>query len=174
MIRRSNHPVWLTFIALLTLCVLTSLTVSASASPGTGWELTSDTRPTNLEPGGKGLVEIEIFNIGAGIPNGKVTVTDILPPGLTAVNAGQVHFSTEEGTNAGVGYGIWRHSTGRQPWECTGAHVVTCTTEPGLSTFTVAGGGAGAAQPIQMAIAVNVASEPGVSGTFPNLVTVSG
>src|ERR1700684_1227523 len=175
MVRRSfDHSVRMTAITVaLAVCVSCSLSVvSASAAPGPGWEVTSNTRPTNLAPGGKGLVELELFDIGASAPNGKVTVTDILPQELTAINAGEEDFKSETGVNLGTGVGIYSHSSGHESWECSGSHVVTCVGEPGSPSFPIAGGGGGAGAPLYLAIAV--ASEPGASGTFQNRVTVTG
>jgi hypothetical protein len=176
--RSNNLPRPVGAVILLAFILLCVLSASASALPGAGWEATTKTRPTNLEPGGRGLVEIEIFNIGAGIPDGKLTVTDVLPAGLTALDAGEMMEAGEEGPYTGTTHGIVAHDPGgnqrhsNEPWECTGTHTVTCTSEPGLASFPIAGGGAGGGQPIQMAIAVEV--ESGLSGTFPNQVTVVG
>ena len=44
--------------------------------------------PTHLAPGAKGIVVVQVYNIGAGYSNGTVTMTDALPPGLEATSAG--------------------------------------------------------------------------------------
>src|ERR1019366_3307835 len=95
-----------------------------------------------------GTIAVEVFNIGAAESEGPITVTDTLPPGVTAKKAGEF---VEPGRNGGEGFG-------RDPriepgvWDCTGngagpppgvegATVVTCTSDPvGLATFQ---GGAG-------------------------------
>src|SRR4030088_477827 len=65
-----------------------------AGSPATvcapGWVLTSQTYPTNLPPGGRGTIVVDVLNVGEGASEGTVTVTDTLPPGLTAVEAGFV------------------------------------------------------------------------------------
>src|ERR1700684_1299428 len=160
----------------LTACVVCgSYTAIAGASPGAGWEVYSNTRPTNLPPGGKGRIEIEVFNIGAGAANSTVTVTDILPPGLTATNAGELNYKSEEGVDDGLGPGIYtKGSEHGEPWACSGTQVVTCTAEPGSASFPIANSGAGGGIAMRLAITVNVAFEPGVGGTFSNQVTVAG
>jgi hypothetical protein len=53
------------------------------------WALTSTSAPTNLPPGGEGKVIVTASNLGdAAMEGGKaaITVTDKLPPGLTATS----------------------------------------------------------------------------------------
>jgi hypothetical protein len=140
-----------------------------------GWEVWSNTRPTHIEPGAKGLVELAIFNIGGAAPTGKVTVTDVLPAGVTAIKAGHEAFAEELGTEIGLEHGINAHNTptGKDPWECSGTTVVTCTAEPGNETFPLAGGGAGAGHPMNVGILVEVADGT-TEGALPNEVTVVG
>jgi hypothetical protein len=139
-----------------------------------GWEVWSNTRPTHIEPGAKGLVEFAVFNVGGGVPTGKVTLTDVLPPGVTAIKAGQDYFSFGLGD-----FGLQHEITGRHsyaeedPWECTGTTTVTCTAEPGSATFPLAGGGAGAGHPMNVGILVEVADGT-TEGALPNDVTVVG
>ena len=173
MARGCTNRLWRAFtVTVVAVCVTCVCSVSgALASPGAGWEVFTNTHPTYLPPGGRGHVQLEIFNIGAGVPSGKLTVTDVLPPGLTEINAGEPEYKGSEG----VFYpGIWTRGSGHQLWECSGTHVVTCTSEPGSPSFPVVKGGAGAGAPLRLEIAVKVAPEPGVAGTFPNRVTVAG
>jgi hypothetical protein len=137
-----------------------------------GWEVTTRNYPTNLPPGGSGIVQIDVYNIGAGIPNHSVTVTDVLPAGLVATNAGEDIGNNEEGAHTGVPIGIKEHGL----WECTGTTVVTCTLEHAPS-FPLAAGGAGAGLAMQINIAVEVeasAKEGTKAGAEGNHVTVSG
>jgi len=55
-----------------------------------GWEITSTTYPTNLAPGSKGAVLVQPLNIGAASSSGQITITDTLPRGVTAIDAGAV------------------------------------------------------------------------------------
>ncbi len=102
-----------------------------------GWEVTSHSNPTDIPPGGRGYVVLDVFNVGAAnsVEGDPVTVTDVLPAGVTALYAG----------------GAFRKSS-QQTWDCTGngggaapgvvgASVVTCTNDP-LNQSTVPGAGA--------------------------------
>jgi hypothetical protein len=62
----------------------------AQAKPvsGTGWGLFSFAYPSNLQPGGVGVIQLNVMNNGAGASAGPVTVTDTLPPGTSAIKAG--------------------------------------------------------------------------------------
>jgi hypothetical protein len=118
-----------TSIVALIATVIAVLALSTSsafaAGEGPGWELTAHTYPTYLPPHGAGAVEINVFNVGAGPSKGKITLTDTLPEGLTATDAG----------------GLLRRSAGKEiigheRWLCTGnttggavlgASIVTCT-----------------------------------------------
>jgi uncharacterized repeat protein (TIGR01451 family) len=172
---RTDKPVRLTVIvALLMLFALGAVTSSADAAPGAGWEVMSNTRPSNLPPGEKGLVEIAVFNIGAATPSGKLTVTDTLPPGLTAITTGTLEqgLGQEEGQRTGLGHGILTPESGEDAWECGGTHVVTCTGEPSSPRFPDSRGGGGAGNPFYIGILVTV--DASAHGTSPNVVTVAG
>jgi hypothetical protein len=133
---------------------------------GPGFEINARTFPTNLAPGGHAIVAIDLYDIGALAPNGTITVTDTLPPGLTATEAGELQPGTEEGGGEGIGVGV-RHAN----WSCSGTTVITCTHDPSAA-FRLPNGGAGGGYAMQLGIAVNVA--PGTSGTLPNRVTAAG
>jgi hypothetical protein len=130
-----------------------SLTGTAmAAEEGAGWELSANTYPTNLIPSkapgeASGTIAVEVFNIGAANSSGTVTVTDRLPEGVHAKEAGRL-FSI--GREENVGFGVEARVT-PGVWDCTGngpgvapavagASVVTCTSDPaGLPS--IAGGG---------------------------------
>ncbi len=96
-----------------------------------------------------GLIAVNIFNVGAGSSSGRVTVTDVLPAGLRAKDAGELVRVGGEGFNGGWGV---EPQLGHAQWLCTGngpgvapklagASVVTCTNDPsGLQS--IPGGGA--------------------------------
>jgi uncharacterized repeat protein (TIGR01451 family) len=158
-----------TIVTTLTMCVSGLLSTSASAvTAGPGWELTARSYPTNFAPGGRGTIQIDVFNVGAASSNGTITVTDTLPPGMTAREAGEL-----EQLHGGL-----KPEIGHKLWECTGTTIVTCTNN--LENFeSFAGGGGGpnrAAGPNlqpEIGIAINVA--PGAKeGTETNHVTIAG
>jgi hypothetical protein len=140
------------------LAVGAALILSAPASAmetKPGWELTSTVYPTNLTPGGTGVIVDRVYNVGGASSSGTVTVTDTLPPGVKATSAGE---SESEGEFVG---GVW---------DCAGTHVVTCTNDPiGLPSIDVSQGQQGL-EYIHIAVEV----EPGVSGVATNEVTVAG
>jgi hypothetical protein len=132
------------FIASLITC-FSLLVGTAIAANAPGWEVDSRTEPTNIKPGGEGMIIDDVYNIGKGETSGTVTLTDQLPPGLEAVKAGPL---------AGFGYvsnetmeeyeaqdeeqesleSIGQVDEGieqQRVWDCSGATTVTCTTGPG-------------------------------------------
>jgi uncharacterized repeat protein (TIGR01451 family) len=109
-------------LLLAVLCSLASASAaSASASvsaPAPGWEIFTRATPTNLAPGGSGLIRVDAYNTGAAAGEAP-TVTDTLPAGVTATS-GTLSVGYEEGLGThGAGAG----------GECTVAsRIVTCTT----------------------------------------------
>jgi uncharacterized repeat protein (TIGR01451 family) len=123
--------------------VLVPGAAASPATPGAGWELTAHTAPTNLAPGGTGFIVISVYNIGAASSIGTVTVTDVLPPGMTATDAGLMH----------------EESIRHELWKCEGTTVVTCTNVPPMETLAGGGGGPRDQGPLfapQIGIAVTV------------------
>ena len=90
-------------------CSLTVFSgVAQAEGAGPGWVLSVNTSPTNLVPGSQGLIDIHLYNIGAQSSNGTVTVTDVLPPGLTATEVNHVPFFGHYDTNGE-----------NDPWHCS-------------------------------------------------------
>jgi hypothetical protein len=139
-----------------------------TAAPG--WELTANTIPTNLPLGGKGFVEINLYNVGAASSSGVVTVTDVLPAGLTATEAYGVNAA---GVPESSGLEEETHI-----WDCvvTENRTVTCAVTsplpPGSSYKFVSGLGEVTRRPYRLAIPVTVTSA--ASGIESNRVTVVG
>ncbi len=137
---------------LLAACALgvSAAPASGAQTPAPGWGLFSLAVPSNLPPGGTGVIQLDVTNNGAQASAGTVTVKDTLPSGTSAIKAGGVGnkaggvsyepepvptlgtdvFSTEEEE---ARYGGAR-------WVCTGngggvrgvagATAVTCTSNP--------------------------------------------
>jgi hypothetical protein len=153
---------------LLAVCALGFSGAPAFAvTAGPGWELTARSYPTNLPPGGSGLIEVDVANVGASPSTGTVTVTDTLPPGLIATNAGDLNqLGTQE--------------IGHSRWDCMGSTVVTCTNDPeGLPSLAGGGGGPtrsyiGPDRPQQQQIAIAVSVLPGARVSETNQVTIAG
>jgi hypothetical protein len=132
MIRRYRHIVRPALaVAVVSICMCGAFSEVASAmGSGPGWELTASSLPTSMPPGGEGNILVKVINIGAGASSGTTTVTDILPEGVKAVEAGGV-----TGAIKGYGDGIVELDS---EWQCggdglgggsgvDGASVVTCT-----------------------------------------------
>jgi hypothetical protein len=63
-----------------------ALTAPASAA-GPWWKLDAYSEPANLQPGGEGVIVVAANNLGDAPVNGvanPITISDVLPPGLTA------------------------------------------------------------------------------------------
>jgi uncharacterized repeat protein (TIGR01451 family) len=116
--------------------------------------------PTNLPPGGHGELEIELYNVGAKSSSGTVTVTDVLPAGLTATSAS--------------GNGDFGHV-----WDCSvegSGGIVTCTrtspVPPGMGEGTPNESTGGPVTADWMRI--DVAVSPGPARNETNRVSVVG
>jgi hypothetical protein len=118
---------------LVALCAFAAWSSPASAlnaAPGTGWAVAASVYPTNLPPGGKGDIQIDLVNTGAAPSEGPITVTDTLPPGVIATKAGGMEpapavvilSSEEEEENEKFNHGA--------RWHCTVAAAVICTSNP--------------------------------------------
>jgi hypothetical protein len=185
---RAHNTVWLAVtLAFLVACSWVSSGASASAfTAGTGWELTANSYPTNIPPGGRGGIAVDLMNVGARSSEGTITVTDTLPPGVTAIEAGELTSLKIFGDGvAEVGHSLW-DCTGNGPIPgpgVAGASVITCTNDPvkvpsikggggsfSLLGITVKAGGAEVAQINHVTIAGGGAPTP-ASTTDP--VTIS-
>jgi hypothetical protein len=154
----NTFPTWRgmrksSLLAALVACALAGTTISAGAETLTaapGWEVTPIAYPSHLKPGGKGYLVLAIYNVGKAASSGQFTVTDTLPEGVTATEAG---YTGDNGAN----------------WNCSaGGTTVTCTNNEGE-------GGMPSLPPGQvtwLAIAVDVSGS--VSGSGLNQVTVAG
>jgi hypothetical protein len=157
---RVRSAVLFALCALVALAGVCTLARSASAeTDGIGWEVMARTQPTNVPPGAHAIIQVTVFALGAGSPAGPITVTDTLPPGLTAEDAGGILAGTVAN---GIGIGI-EHKLA----QCSGSTVVTCTLNPsaGLPYFEE--------QHLQFELAILVHATGGPS-TVTNHVTVSG
>jgi uncharacterized repeat protein (TIGR01451 family) len=164
------------------LSMLFAAQAPAAITPSPGWAVTSRAYPTYLSPGGTGMVSIDLLNVGAADSSGNVTVTDALPPGLTAIEAGPLlNFGfieegyteyleeavEEEEEMGGVNYAGAGYE--ERVWSCAGTNVVTCTTRPGAK---------GILRPIvpgsDLRLGIQVQVAPGASGAGANVVSASG
>jgi hypothetical protein len=131
-----------------------SLPGSAGATAVTrapGWEITTTTYPTNLAPGSSGLVEMVLYNTGSEASSGTVTVTDTLPAGMVATEAGEIRS---------------QKPITKEEWECAGTTVVTCTNSATALARIPVG------HTERLGIAVNVSA--GASGIASNQIVAAG
>ncbi len=151
----------------LGVCALGVSCASAWAeSPGAGWEVASSALPTNLALGHRGLIEVNVYNVGAATGGGPVTVTDTLPPGLEATEAGDLRYEP--------GYDPEAPPIGHERWTCSGSTVVTCTSVEASPPELEGGGGLPFRSNFDgIGIAVKVASDA-AEGTSVNRVSVAG
>jgi hypothetical protein len=134
-----------------------------------------------------GTIGIDVFNVGAAGSHGAITVTDTLPTGIKAKEAGELrHPDQGYGNHFGIDPTIARNGL----WICTGngpggapgvagASIVTCTNNPAtLSVFQGGGGtpemtnneGLANPQPV-IGIAVEAAAE---ASEVKNHVAIAG
>ena len=181
--------------ALCTLACLALGSTTALASEGPGWQLTAHTYPTYLPPGGRGTIQINVFNIGAGAakslplptepphtPNRPVTVTDTLPPGVTAREAGEL-ITYGNGRSPLIGHERWECSGNGPGGAVAGATVVTCTNklQPGPKNESmpeIPGGGGlphdGGVNNLQQPVGIAVDAAGSEASGLVNHVTIAG
>jgi hypothetical protein len=164
-------------LLLTTLAVLAIPPSSAQAETGgTGWEAFAQAYPTNLHPGGKGTIQIDLMNTGAKRSNGAITVTDTLPKGVIATVAGGLTVFEKWGNEIEPEAEEIKQFGGKR-WNCevtgTQQDTVTCTSNPEYLNGLPKGAGNGI-EPIER-IAVEIEVRNGTpEGTFANRVTVAG
>jgi hypothetical protein len=165
----------LTFLAISVLGVFTASVLATEQCPkgsvatecAPGWGVTAHTYPSRIGAGHDGAIEVEVLNLGAG-SSGPVTVTDTLPKGVTAIEAGDwpglqsVHDEPEAFVVKNEHWGC----TGPEGASVQGASVVTCVEPEGLL------GGAGIAARGEIALRVEVEEAPAPGEE--NHVVVSG
>lgn len=184
-------------LTVVLLAVCTSAVFSASASARAGWGLDAFTDPGYLRPGGQGVIVVRVLNDGATDSEGQVTVTDTLPPGVTAT----VAHADERGTHE-VGPDEARPNETveeyQEAWICSGdgpggavagAHVVSCVNNPLVMPKITGGGGTPTGPSVtgpnseefdpeyaDEQLAIGVRAPAGADGALaePNRVTVTG
>ena len=131
-------------LACLSLLFAGTATAEEVAKPG--WEVDSRERPTNIKPGGYGMIVDDVYNIGKGETVGPVTLTDVLPPGFEVLQVGpEAEFGyisneameeveqrdeVQEGLESNEQVSSAANAQLRN-WKCEGTTTVTCTTSPG-------------------------------------------
>ena len=179
-------------VASASVAAASSLTGEYVAKPG--WMVESRMYPTELQPGEKGLLVIEVYNIGRGQTAGeKVHLADTLPAGLEVtgeagaigpignIGRGTIEYVEEsddmaENETPGKAQAISQ----LRYWECSGTTVVSCETAPG-ALGKVQGPKGEEEQPIERPIKSGYVGRIGIPvkatgspGTVLNRVRVNG
>jgi hypothetical protein len=163
--RNLGGPLRAVIVLAVSACVCGPLSASALANPG--WMMTGHSDPTAMPPGGSGGIVLDVINDGDSESGGLTTVTDTLPDGVTAEEAGT------------LGYLVDGFPVRQSQWKCTGnglggvvfgATVVRCTTESG---FRGGGGVPGSEAGGEPEIALKV-KLPATEETLMNQATISG
>jgi hypothetical protein len=131
-----------------------------------------------------GTIGINVFNVGAAGSEGTITVTDTLPPGIKAKEAGELGVSGQgEFRASSEGWGV-DPTIGHKYWNCTGngpgaaagvagATTVTCV-NGGFSVFQ-GGGGLPISEGANPQPPVGIAVESGVDApALTNRVSITG
>ena len=64
-------------------CLLAAGPAAAASEPEPWWHLTQRLIPSEIEPGGEGVIVVQAINLGNASTSGRYEFTDHLPPGLT-------------------------------------------------------------------------------------------
>ena len=64
-------------------CLLAAGPAAAASEPEPWWHLTQRVIPSEIEPGGEGVIVVQAINLGNASTSGRYEFTDHLPPGLT-------------------------------------------------------------------------------------------
>jgi ribosomal protein S9 len=157
---RNAAPVLL--LGVLLAALLGGAPAQAAGTPANAWwRLSSRAAPTNLPPGGAGILNVAAEDFGptgvsgAGNP---IVITDVLPAGVRVSNPEAVypHRARAGGANAAE----------KARYKCTVAELrtVSCSTELEVPPF----------EPIELEIPIEVTEPAGTSTTLPNQVSVQG
>jgi hypothetical protein len=150
-----------TILAMCASAALSAPALALTAAPG--WGVTASALPTDLPPGGSGLIQIYATNVGAA--SGGATVTDTLPPGVTRTG-GECSGTTV--VTCGVGAAVG--ALGKSAFEVNVAHEAPEGTYPVQVTAT----GGGPASAAGSSDTITISSTPagfglaGVDGWLTN------
>ena len=160
-------------VVMVVVGVFVFVSSALAVGAGTGWEAFALAHPTDLHPGGKGIIQVALLNVGARPSSGPITVTDTLPEGLVVTGAGGMPANGEGNTVATEAEEI--KSYGGVRWDCggIGSGSVSCTSNPVFLPSLPHGEGKEFVPMERIAIEVDI--EPGVKeGVSANRLGISG
>ncbi|HTZ64511.1 MAG TPA: hypothetical protein VMB51_10430 [Solirubrobacteraceae bacterium] len=152
----------------LILCVAVAVTAitcvwapAAFADPW--WSLSARAAPTYLAPGHNGLIDVSADDLGDEGVSGasdRVTISDLLPEGLEASEAGAINAHRARAGNRGT-------VEEKAHWNCTLAEqnrLVSCSTDLAIPPY----------EPFEVEIPVRVNEPTGTETSLPNQAGVLG
>ncbi len=88
-VRIGSPRIWLRRATIVVIPLLVGLGAPALAQAGPAWRITAEAAPSDISPGGTGLLLLQVENIGneSSVAGSPVTVVDRLSPGLVATDA---------------------------------------------------------------------------------------
>jgi hypothetical protein len=142
--------------------VVTVLLMAAPALAGPWWKLSARAAPTNLPPGGQGLIEVAADDLGDDGVSGAthaVTIKDILPQGVVVSDPAAINPHRARAGNRGSKEEL-------SHWMCTVAHEreVTCATSLAIPAYEV----------FEVEIPVEAREPAGTETTLTNQASVEG
>ncbi|HUA73438.1 MAG TPA: hypothetical protein VL988_01635 [Solirubrobacteraceae bacterium] len=145
----------------LALVLLAALACASPALAAVRWQLSSRAAPTNLPPGGAGLIVVAADPLGdAGVSgaSSRIAITDTLPVGLRVSDPAKVvpHWARARESP----------EERAENWECSvaEARVVTCSTSHEVPPY----------ERLEMEIPVTVEEPAGATLSLPNQLSVQG
>jgi hypothetical protein len=156
---RAAAPALLLCVVLI---VIFGAPAPASAAPTNAWwRLSSRAAPTNLPPGGSGIMNVATEDFGPAGVSGEttpITITDVLPAGLRVPNAEAVHPHRARIAASSLDE--------RARFTCTVAEsrTVSCSTKLAVPPY----------EPIEIEIPVEVTAPAGTNTTQTNQLSVHG
>jgi hypothetical protein len=133
-VRRSMLPV----VVLMAAMTVGLVGASSAAAASPWWHLTSSVRPASIQPGQEGSVVVLATNFGDAPTVGPVTLSDVLPLGVSVLEEGgapRVSFFaySREGGHTDFGpHGIYRSAGKFCKMEATPERVTCTTRSPSL------------------------------------------
>ncbi len=145
----------------LALALALALTLAGPALAGPWWRISSRAAPTHLAPGSSGLVDVAVDDLGNSGVSGEgqeITITDVLPAGLSVSEAGAINAHRARVGNRAEGE--------KAHWKCTlqQSREVSCSTAWAIPPYEL----------LELEIPVTVDEPAGTEATLQNEVAVSG
>ncbi|HEX3909775.1 MAG TPA: hypothetical protein VHW67_03610 [Solirubrobacteraceae bacterium] len=148
----------MSLVGLLLVCALAG--ASPALAAGARWELSSRAAPTNLAPGGEGLINVAAENLGDEPVSGatsEITITDALPSGLKVEDPSSIKPRLARGQLP---------EAIKETWKCSAVEqrLLSCSTTVTVPIY----------ERIEVEIPVVVDESPGTVMSLTNNLSVRG